>query len=65
MGKKKAIMIFKGSIKSHWIKNVTSLNMNVDPVGTYGLSSSFRILCTLGTVDSNFCNPASITNLAR
>jgi hypothetical protein len=54
MGKKKAIMIFKGSTKSHWIKYVTSLNMNVNPVDTYGLSSSFRILRTLGSVDSKF-----------
>jgi|LauGreDrversion4_2_1035121.scaffolds.fasta_scaffold276575_1 hypothetical protein len=57
MGKKKAIMIFTGSTKSHWIKYVTSLNMNVNPADTYGLSSSFRILRTLGSVDSKFLQP--------
>ena len=57
MGKKKAIMIFKGSTKSHLIKYVTSLNMNVNPVDTYSLSSSFRILRTLGSVDSKFLQP--------
>jgi len=50
-------MIFKGSTKSHWIKYVTSLNMNVNPVDTYSLSSSFRILRTLGSVDSKFLQP--------
>jgi hypothetical protein len=57
MGKKKAIMIFSGSTKSHWIKYVTSLNMNVNPVDSYGMSSSFRILRTLGSVDSKFLQP--------
>lgn len=57
MGKKKAIMIFKGSTKSHWIKYVTQLNMAINPADTYGMSQSFNILRTLGSVDSKFLQP--------
>jgi len=57
MGKKKAIMIFKGSTKTHWIRYVTALNMSVNPADTYGLGQSFKILRTLGSVDSKFLQP--------
>jgi hypothetical protein len=57
MGKKKAIMIFKGSTKTHWIKYVTNLQMNVNPADSYGLSQGFRILRILGSVDSKFLQP--------
>jgi hypothetical protein len=54
MGKKKAIMIFKGSTKTHWMRYVTSLNVAVNPADSYGLGQSFRILRTLGSLDSKF-----------
>ena len=57
MGKKKAIMIFKGSTKTHWMRYVTNLNVAVNPTDTYGLGQSFRILRTLGSLDSKFIQP--------
>ncbi len=57
MGKKKAIMIFKGSTKTHWIRYVTNLQMQINPADGYGMSQSFRILRTLGSVDSKFIQP--------
>ena len=57
MGKKKAIMIFKGSTKTHWIRYVTNLKMDVNPADAYGMSQSFGILRTLGSVDSKFIQP--------
>ena len=57
MGKKKAIMIFKGSTKTHWMKYITQLNMAVNPADTYSMSQSFRILRTLGSLDSKFVQP--------
>ena len=57
MGKKKAIKIFKGSTKTHWMRYVTSLNVAVNPADTYGLGQSFRILRTLGSLDSKYIQP--------
>ena len=57
MGKKKAIMIFKGSTKTHWIRYVTNLQMAVNPADTYSVSMSFGILRTLGSIDSKFIQP--------
>ena len=57
MGKKKAIMIFKGSTKKHWIRYVTGLDMSVNPASAYGLNQSFRIMHTLATVDSKYLQP--------
>lgn len=54
MGKKKAIMIFKGSTKTHWIRYITNLNMAINPADNYSLSESYRILRVLGSVDSKF-----------
>lgn len=50
-------MIFKGSTKTHWIRYVTNLQMAVNPADIYGMSQSFRILRTLGSVDSKFIQP--------
>lgn len=38
MGKKKAIMMFKGSTKSHWIRYITNLNMNVNPTQEFAMN---------------------------
>ena len=57
MGKKKAIMIFTGSTKTHWIRYITNLSMSVNPADCYGMSQSFSILRTLGSVDSKFIQP--------
>ena len=50
-------MIFKGSTKTHWIRYVTNLNIAVNPADGYGMAQSFRILRTLGSVDSKFLQP--------
>jgi hypothetical protein len=57
MGKKKAIMIFKGSTKKHWIRYVTALEMAVNPTATYGVNQSFRMLKLIATVDPKFLQP--------
>jgi PIN domain nuclease of toxin-antitoxin system len=57
MGKKKAILILKGSTKSHWIKYITSLHMNVNPADRLGMSTSLGIMRTLASVDSKFLQP--------
>jgi hypothetical protein len=50
-------MIFKGSTKTHWMRYVTSLNVAVNPADSYGLGQSFRILRTLGSLDSKYIQP--------
>lgn len=57
MGKKKVVMIFKGSLKTHWIRYITNLNMAVNITDNYGMSQSFGLLKTLGSVDSKFLQP--------
>jgi hypothetical protein len=63
MGKKKAIMIFKGSMKMHWIRYITNLNMSVNPADNYGMSTSFRILGILSSIDQKFIQPGFTYNL--
>ncbi len=57
MGKKKVTMIFKGSLKTHWIRYITNLNINVNPTDIHGMSQSWMLLRTLGSVDSKFLQP--------
>ena len=57
MGKKKALMIFKGSTKKHWIRYVTGLDMAVNPADAYGVTQSYMIMKLLATVDSKFLQP--------
>lgn len=57
MGKKKAIMIFKGSTKTHWIRYITQMDMNINPTDVYGMSTSYKLLGLLGHMDSKFLQP--------
>lgn len=50
-------MIFKGSTKTHWIRYITSLNMQVNPADQTGIGQSYRILRTIASVDSKFLQP--------
>ena len=57
MGKKKAILILKGSLKTHWIRYITNMTMNVNPADRFGLSTSLGLLRTLNTIDAKFLQP--------
>ena len=56
-GKKKAIMIFKGSTKIHWIRYITNLNMEVNPTSIVAMSTSFRMLNLLNSIDTKYLSP--------
>lgn len=57
MGKKKALMIFKGSTKKHWIRYVTGMDMAVNPADGNGVTQAQRMLMLLATVDSKYLQP--------
>ena len=57
MGKKKAIQIFKGSLKTHWIRYVTNFNMHVNPAHMYATNMSMQMLAMLATIDAKYLQP--------
>lgn len=56
-GKKKAIMIFRGSTKVHWIRYITNLNMDVNPTSLTAMGTSFRMLNLLNSIDTKYLQP--------
>lgn len=62
MGKKKSIMILKGSLKTHWIRYVTTLNLNVNPADAYGNAQAKGVLRMLNTIESKYLQPGFAFN---
>lgn len=56
-GKKKAILILKGSMKTHWIKYITQLHMHANPCDQLGMGTSLYLLRMLTNVDPKFIQP--------
>ena len=42
-GKKQAIAIFKGSLKSHWMKYVTTVNIAMNPTDGHAVGAGTKI----------------------
>jgi hypothetical protein len=57
MGKKKALIILKGSLKTHWIRYITTLNMDVNPADMHGNNQALGIIRMLNTMQSKFLQP--------
>lgn len=54
MGKKKAIVVLKGSLRQHWIKYITSLNMDVNVADTYGMGTATGLMKMMTTIDTKY-----------
>ena len=63
MGKKKAIQILSGSLKTHWIKYISVLNLQPNPTDRYGMGTTFRIIRILNTIDQRYLQPGFKYNL--
>eukprot|EP00347_Sterkiella_histriomuscorum_P005435 403356629 len=57
MGKKKAMMIFKGSLKTHWIKYITNFNMTINPTQHNAINQSYEFLKMFSSLESKFLQP--------
>ncbi|CDW87600.1 UNKNOWN [Stylonychia lemnae] len=57
MGKKKATMIFKGSLKTHWIRYITNIKMDVNPAHQTAMKESMQMLRLLNTISSKYIQP--------
>jgi len=53
-GKKQAITIYKGSLKSHWMKYINQVDMKVNPADTIGSSMASMMCMTVHRLDSKF-----------
>ena len=56
-GKKQAIAIYKGSLKSHWMKYINQVDMKLNPADTIGSSMGSMMLRTVHRLDSKFVQP--------
>ena len=56
-GKKQAIKIFKGSLKTHWMKYVTAVDLKMNPAEPRGMSLGTMMHRTIHTLDSKFVQP--------
>lgn len=57
MGKKKQLMIFKGSLKSHWIKYITHFNMHINPTQHMAMKQGNEFMKMFTVIDSKFLQP--------
>ena len=65
MGKKKqGITILRGSLKMHWVRYLTSIDMQVNPVDQRAHSILHRTIHTLNHLDSKFIQPGFKFNYA-
>lgn len=57
MGKKKQLMIFKGSLKTHWIRYITNFNMHVNPTQPKAMNQANEFRRMFTVIDSKFLQP--------
>ena len=57
MGKKKAILILKGSLRNHWIKYITQFHLHANPTNFHSVSEGFKMLNLMNTIDSKYLQP--------
>ena len=44
MGTKQTIAIFKGSLKTHWMRYINSVDLNMNPTDFQGMSTGSLIM---------------------
>ena len=57
MGKKKAILILKGSLRSHWVKYITQFHMLVNPTSPRSVYEGYRFMTLFSTIDAKYLQP--------
>ena len=57
MGKKQTIAIFKGSLKTHWMRYINSVDLNMNPTDFQGMSTGSLIMRQVQSLDSKFVQP--------
>ena len=58
MGKKKqGLIILDGSLKMHWIRYITSINIQINPVDRFAVRRLHNIIHTVNHLDSKFIQP--------
>ena len=51
------MIILKGSLRSHWIQYITSIDMNVNPADIPGSNLSFKFYRLMNTLDTKYIQP--------
>ena len=57
MGKKKTYQIFANSMREHWLKYVTELNMDVNPACGFGLKYAQNFTLYFENADAKLFQP--------
>ena len=57
MGKKQTIAIFKGSLKTHWMRYINNVELQMNPTDFQGMSTGSLIMKTVQSLDSKFVQP--------
>ena len=52
MGKKNAIGVFSGSLKTHWLRYINEVNLNINPADVQGMSTASFMQKTLYGLNS-------------
>jgi hypothetical protein len=52
MGKKKGIQILSGSLKTHWMKYITEVNLDINPADRTGMSTGNAMVLTIHNIKS-------------
>jgi len=50
-------MIFKGSLKTHWIRYITNVNMDVNPAHVKAMREASNMLKLLNTIQAKYIQP--------
>ena len=55
--KKNGMTIMAGSLKTHWMKYVTELNMHINPACSVSINTGNSLLLMLAKINSKFIQP--------
>ncbi len=56
-GKKQGVKILAGSLKTHWMKYINEVNINVNPTDKHGMGMATAMVRTVYTLDTKFVQP--------
>ena len=56
-GKTQGVKIFKGSLKTHWIMYINSVDLAINPACVNGMSMQARMIRMMLNMDSQFIQP--------